>query len=135
MFLVDTDVLSQTSRPIPDRGACAWLDRQPVLAASVVTLEEIEFGILSAPPSRQAVLRRWFEELRTSRGLELLPIDEAVAVAAAGIWWGRRRAGQPISKGDLYIAATARTTGRTLVTHNVRHFDGLGLPLLDPFGP
>jgi predicted nucleic acid-binding protein len=46
---------------------------------------------------------------------------------AADLWAQRHRVGKPIQDADLLIAVVALKTGATLVTNNVRHFDGLGL--------
>jgi hypothetical protein len=34
---------------------------------------------------------------------------------------------------DLFIAATARRHGLTILTRNLKHFTPLGMPVLDPF--
>jgi hypothetical protein len=33
----------------------------------------------------------------------------------------------------MLIAASASRTGRILVTRNIKHFEGCGVPLLNPF--
>ena len=48
--------------------------------------------------------------------------------------WGRLNAVRPLPAMDALIAATARVNGWTLVTRNVKDFDGTGVPVVDPFG-
>lgn len=133
MYLVDTNVLSESTRKQPSSRVLAWLEVQTMLIASVVSLHEIEYGIRSAPRSRQAVLRRWFDALVSGGALEFLPIDESVALAAAQLRHERRQQGKAITAADLYIAATARVTGRVLVTRNEKDFEALSLAILNPF--
>jgi tRNA(fMet)-specific endonuclease VapC len=50
---------------------------------------------------------------------------------AASLWADRHRLGNPIDDADLLIAVTAITQDAVLVTHNTRHFEGLGARLAD----
>ena len=44
-------------------------------------------------------------------------------------------AGQVREQADMLIAATAQIHALTLVTRNVRDFDGCGIAVLNPFTP
>ncbi len=46
---------------------------------------------------------------------------------AATLWADRHRDGNPIADADLLIAVTVIAQDAVLVTHNTRHFAGLGL--------
>jgi len=97
-----------------------------VLAISVITLAELQFGVLVA---RTAAVRA--ERLRRlsilQKHFDALPVDEAVLVsygrlAAAVVDAGR----QPRRRAmDLLIAATAHAHGARLYTRNINDFDGL----------
>ena len=50
---------------------------------------------------------------------------------AANLWADQHRIGKPIEDADLLIAITARKCGAILVTNNTRHFEGLGVPLVN----
>jgi predicted nucleic acid-binding protein len=50
---------------------------------------------------------------------------------AARLWAQRRQEGRPASDADLLIAAHATRLAAVVVTGNVRHFEGLGVPLQD----
>ena len=51
---------------------------------------------------------------------------------AASIYAERKRRGAPINDADLLIAAQCVTNGYTLVTNNIKHFDGIqGLRLVN----
>lgn len=51
--------------------------------------------------------------------------------AAAKLWAELHRAGRSIEDRDLLIAISALKEQATLVTNNTRHFEGLGVPLVD----
>ncbi|MGM0385907.1 MAG: type II toxin-antitoxin system VapC family toxin [Actinomycetota bacterium] len=97
-----------------------------VLAISVITLAELQFGVLVA---RTAAVRA--ERLRRlsvlQKHFDALPVDEAVAVsygqlAAAVVDAGR----QPRRRAmDLLIAATAHAHGARLYTRDINDFAGL----------
>ena len=50
---------------------------------------------------------------------------------AAELWAQRRTEGRPISDAYLLIAAHATRLEAVIVTSNVRHFEGLGVPVED----
>jgi len=80
-------------------------------------------------------LARWLEEeLLPSFAGRVLP-----ATTIAGRWGAlsalRQKSGQPLSMADGLIAATALKHEPTLVTRNVREFEGLGLTILNPWEP
>jgi predicted nucleic acid-binding protein len=54
---------------------------------------------------------------------------------AARLWAHRHRLGRSISDLDLLLATSARRENAVLVTSNVRHFVGLGVPLEDWMAP
>lgn len=132
MYLVDTNVVSELPRRRPHPGALAWLESQSSLVLSAVTVEELAFGIGRAKAPDAGRLRTWFEQLL---GIppEVIPVDEKVARAAGLLRAERERAGVVMAQADALIAASAGVTGRVLVTRNVKHFDGCGIALLNPF--
>ncbi|MDQ0562400.1 putative nucleic acid-binding protein [Rhizobium mesoamericanum] len=60
----------------------------------------------------------------------ILPLDEAAAVQAA-----KWHVTNPKPINDAYIAAVAFTRHMTLVTRNVKDFEGLGVALVNPWDP
>lgn len=99
------------------------------IAISIVSIAELQFGVLVAPDDD----RRAHRLARLSailRSFEPLPVDAAVAasygeLAAATHRAGRRATARSL---DLMIAATAHAHGARLVTANiddVKHLDAL----------
>lgn len=70
----------------------------------------------------------WVTSIRAGYVDRILPISEAIAET-----WGRMRAIRPLPVVDGLLAATAAHHRLTLVTRNVRDFEGLGVPLENPW--
>ena len=128
MQLVDTNVVSELCRREPDAGVLAWAATQTRLALSVITVEEIAFGLSRRP---NPVLRAWFEGLRERH--EVLPVSPAIAQRAGAMRGAFAAGGTVRTQVDMLIAATALVHQLPLVTRNLRDFDGCGVPLLNPF--
>ena len=129
IYLCDTNVLSELARPRPNPGVSAWASRVEVVAISVVSLEEILFGLAWKPNSR---VRVWFETF-WDRHCRILPITEEIAKRSGELRGQLRSEGHTRSQADILIAATAATHQLTLVTRNARDFQGCRISLLDPF--
>lgn len=136
-YLLDTNVVSEL-RKVGDGKADAnvirWVSAQDSsdLFISAITILEIERGILSLQrrdPSQGALLRKWMDE-RVRPGFEgrILPIDDAVATRCAYLHVPDRR-----NEADALIGSTALVHNLTVVTRNVRDFDGTGAIVVDPW--
>lgn len=133
MYLVDTNVLGEQMRKVPDARVLGWLSRQPAIAVSVISVMELDSGVTRAPAAKRAPLRQWFDDMLVSPAHEFLPVTIAIARAAGQLQAGLLQRGKPRAVTDLLIAATALTHGAVLVTRNTRDFEGLGVALLNPF--
>ena len=99
------------------------------IAISIVSIAELQFGVLIAPGDD----RRAHRLARLSailRSFEPLPVDAAVAASYGALAAATHRAGRKATARslDLMIAATAHAHGARLVTANVddvKHLDGL----------
>ena len=131
MIVVDTNVLSETTRKEPSRAVISWLSRYAVVGLSAVSVMEFQTGVEAAPPARRGRLTAWLDELLSSGAVEVLPVDEAVARLAGRLRAARRRSPPPLE--DLLIAATALSRGAVLATRNVADFAGLGVTLVNPW--
>ena len=134
MFLVDTNVLSETTRRKPDSAVVGWLGAQPRVQVSTISVMELEYCIERlAEGEKRARLTQWLEGLLSSPAVELVSLDAAVARAAGRLKRRVETSGKPRPELDLIIAATAQVTGAVVATRNVEDFTGLGVPLFDPF--
>lgn len=128
-YLVDTNVLSELARREPDRGVREWAAMVSRVAVSVVTVEELHFGLAWKPHPRIETWLAGFLEL----DCDVLPVTAAIARRAGQLRGSLQRRGQSRHQADMLIAATASVHGLTLVTRNARDFEGCGIAVLDPF--
>ncbi len=129
MELVDTNVISELMRARPNRGVLAWSARSQRFAFSVVSLEEVTFGLALRPSAR---LERQLTALFDTFA-HVLPITDAIARRSAELRAAQARRGHVRSQADMLIAATAYEHGTLLVTRNVRDFTGCGIRVHNPF--
>ena len=136
-FLIDTNVVSEWTKPRPDSGVVAWLaeaDEDRVFI-SVITLAELRYGIEKMPPgARRNRLDAWVSEQLPARfEARVLPIDAEIADTWGHVMARGRAGGRPVGTMDAFIAATAERYRLTLVTRNVADFDALGVGLINPW--
>lgn len=132
-FLVDANVLSEATRPVPSPKVVAWLRRhEHELAVDPIILGEIRYGILLLPAGRRRrVLDLWFEE--GIRQIVCLPWEPATGLRWAQLLASLRASGQTMPVKDSMIAATALTHGLDMVTRNDKDFVKTGLSVVNPF--
>jgi predicted nucleic acid-binding protein len=127
--LVDTNVLSELVRKSPDPGVLQWAQETRQIALSAITVEEVYFGLAWKPNPR---ILRWFEEF-LAMSCDILPVTAEIAKRSGELRGQLQARGQTRTPADMTIAATAQEHRLTLVTRNVRHFEGCGIQLLNPF--
>ncbi|MCD2174199.1 type II toxin-antitoxin system VapC family toxin [Rhizobium sp. C4] len=137
MYLLDTNVISEFRRLTLRRGnksVQAWAETvsSRSLYLSSITIFEIEVGIHSLEakdPAGAENIRQWLQNhVLKEFGARILPFDVDEARVCARLTSGRTR---PFR--DMQIAATALHAGFSLVTRNIKDFEGLPVPLLNPF--
>ncbi len=137
MILLDTNVVSAVMQNRPDPAVVAWLDQQPadqIWLPSVVVFE-LRYGLAILPDGDrrhrlEQGLERLLVELVQGR---IAPLDGQAAQQAARLAARRKAAGTPVDLRDTLIAGIAQVCQATLVTRNQRHFQDLGLPVINPF--
>ncbi|GES53543.1 MULTISPECIES: type II toxin-antitoxin system VapC family toxin [Rhizobium] len=136
-YLLDTNVVSELRKVGDGKGdanVTQWVASQDAseLFISAITVLEIERGILSVQrrdASQGARLREWMDSrVRPEFVDRILPIDDAVATRCAHLHIPDRR-----NEADALIASTALVHGLTVVTRNIKDFDGTGVIIVDPW--
>lgn len=137
MIVLDTNVISELARQVPDPGVLAWLDSLEIseVATTAVTAAELRYGVARLPEGHR---KRGLTV--TIRGIltedfygRVFPFDEGASVRYADIVTGRERIGRPIGAADAQIAAICRDLGATLATRNTPDFEETGIELIDPW--
>lgn len=132
MYLLDTNVVSELRRPRPHGAVVAWLEgvADADLYLSAVTVGEIQAGIemtREQNAAKAAEIEAWLEQV--AQTYNVLDMNADVFRAWAKLM--HRKSDEIIE--DAMIAATAAVHGLTVVTRNIRDFEGLNVPLLNPF--
>ncbi len=132
MYLLDTNVVSELRRARPHGAVVAWLEsvREEDLHLSAVTIGEIQAGIeitREQNPEKADEIEAWLEQVAET--YNILSLDARTLRSWARLM--HRKPPRLIE--DAMIAATAAVHGLTVVTRNVRDFDGLGIATFNPF--
>ena len=127
-YLCDTNIISELAKPQPNSGVVVWSSGILSVTLSVITLEEISYGLSAKPNVR---IQAWFENFL---GLcQIIPVTSDITRAAGEMRGRFRLQGITRSQADMLIAATAHIHQLTLVTRNTRDFEGCNVPLFNPF--
>ena len=138
MFVLDTNVLSEEMKPVPERTVHFWLSRQNPqdFFTTAVTEAEIIYGVTILPDGkRKRDLDAAAQRVLALFAGRILPFDSAAAREFALIVADRRRAGRPIEDFDAQIAAITRSRGMSLATRDVQDFASTSVQLVDPWQP
>lgn len=115
MIILDTNVVSELLRPVPDERVVAWVraQRQSSLFTTVITRGEMLFGVCLLPEGRrrQELLREVIAVFSDDMAERVLDFGSEAADAYAEIAATRRSQGRPVSQSDAMIAGIARSRG------------------------
>lgn len=138
MIILDTNVLSALMRDAPDQRVVAWLDGQAASSTWItsVTVFEIRFGLALLPDGRRRrAPEQAFEALLTDDlGGRILSFDAPAAAQAATLAASRQREGVVVDIRDTQIAGIELARRASIATRNLRHFQGLTVPVVSPWG-
>ena len=138
-YLLDTNIISNVTKPAPSASLVAWMAEQidSDLFIASLTVTEIRRGVLEKPAGRKRdALEAWFSGAEGPSALfagRVLPFDEK-----AGFVWARLMAegtasGKPRNALDTIIAAVAEANFCVVITDNERDF--AGVETINPLRP
>jgi hypothetical protein len=113
----------------PDTAVSGWFSSLNEIGISVITLEELVFGLRRKELYRkEAWLRRF-----TASAARVFPVE-----TEDSYWAGEKRGllsaqGRQIHQADALIAAAAWRNGLVLATRNLRDFEDFGIALFNPW--
>ncbi len=138
MYLIDTNVISELTKPIPDPAVVDWFANTPVqsIYISAVTLCEMQRGLALMPTGkrRSALKLATDAVIQNDFAQRCLSLDAKCAPVYGSLAAGQQQQGRTCSAEDAMIAAIALANQFTLVTRNTKDFEGIdGLELHNPW--
>ena len=134
--LLDTNVISETRRPVPDTRVMARLAAIPSADkfVSVISIGELFHGIAQLDPGkRRRELEVWLERAEQYFSRQMLPVDRDVAHLWGDLTARTAKVGRPLGMADGLIAATAIHHGLRVMTRNVADFEPTGVVIVNPW--
>ncbi|WP_420622718.1 PIN domain-containing protein [Candidatus Poriferisodalis sp.] len=133
-ILLDTNVVSEATRPIPDEKVLAFLAAPQSFWLSAIVVHELEYGIQKMPSGRRrdhlaAAIRSFIADASD----HVLPIGQAESVCAAEFRVLARQSGRALTISDSLVAATASVNHLTLATRDTNDLTGLDLRVINPW--
>ncbi|WP_421950668.1 type II toxin-antitoxin system VapC family toxin [Pelagibacterium sp.] len=135
MIFVDTNVISEPLKKVPDHAVMHWLDtHDPEVVISSVAIAELAFGIERIRPDERAKrLEEGLFRIRQRYSGRIFSFTEEAAMAYGAIVGQLARRGRSLTAFDGMIAAIALVNGGRLATRNIRDFETTGLDLISPW--
>lgn len=136
MIILDTNVLSELTKPVSDSKVLAWLDSRDrgELATTAITKAEMLSGAMALEDGSRK--RRIIELIAAALAPfqeSILAFDADAAALFAELTTRRRRLGRPVGVMDAQIAAIALSNSAGIATRDIDGFSGLGIDLINPW--
>jgi predicted nucleic acid-binding protein len=136
MIVLDTNVLSELTKPAPAAVVLDWFEMQPPASTMItaITQAEMLFGMeILAKGKRRVALQSAMQGMFDDFAGRILPFDTDAARHNSNIAAYRRALGRPITELDALIAAIVRSNGAVLATRNTDDFEHCGITVLNPW--
>ncbi len=139
MILLDTNVISESLKPLADPAAIAWLDHQTKesLYLCAPVLMEVLFGIALLPDGKRKSFARRSNAASLANYFadRFLVFDREAATVYASLASRASARGIIISVADGQIAAIAAVHGFAVATRDTAPFLAAGVPVINPWEP
>lgn len=138
MLILDTTILEEVIRPVPDPKIGAWLGSQSRddLYTTSIALGDILLGIERMPPGkRKTDLVAAVGEIFAFFEKRILPFDQDAARAYPTIVQNRHMMGKEPNVAGAMLAAITRSRGAMLASRKPDEFAGCGIRVIDPLNP
>ena len=123
-YLLDTNVLSESAKAIPDPAVVEWLaDHDAELHVSVLSLGEMLKGIdLMDQGKRRREIEQWYQRIERWAVNRLLAVDSGTMAKWGEFYAKHQLSGRKLGLMDSLLGATALQHGLILVTRNTADF-------------
>ena len=121
MYLLDTNILSELIKKIPNKNLRGKLEKVPSasLHTASICIMELRYGALRREDGG-ALWSRMQESIISK--LQVLTFGYKEALKAGEVLFALRSIGQPIGIEDILIGSIALSNGLVVVTGNTKHF-------------
>ncbi|MEI6056636.1 MAG: type II toxin-antitoxin system VapC family toxin [Lentisphaerota bacterium] len=135
-YLIDTCVISELIKPMPDANVEKWFysKKEESLHISVLTFGELKKGISKLTDSKKKnSLIEWLAEIENRFIERTLDVNKEVAESWGLIQGLLEKKGEPMPTIDALIACTAITNSMAVVTRNTKDMARSGVELINPW--
>jgi toxin FitB len=135
LILVDTNVWSELTKPRGNPAVLAWLEANDAdLALSVLVIAEIRYGIeLPGAAHKRSYLERWLSGLQSRYYGQTLEFGADAAYCYGQIAARPEVTARAPQVIDMLIAAQAQCHSIPIATRNLKDFDWIGVPIINPW--
>ena len=137
MIIIDTNVISELMRKKPDERVVYWFSQQEtqMLGTTSITLGEVLRGIecFKDHSKRKELKERFLQATQESFGGRIYTYDESAALVFGSLCAMRVAAGLRIDAVDIMISAVAHNLNASIATRNIKDFNQIGIPLINPW--
>ena len=123
LYLLDTNVISEMTKRIPNTSVVEKLDENDGLCAICSTVwQESIYGLNLLPDGkRRQMISEMIDAVKET--YDIIPYDSLASQLCGVIRAKCQKKGNPVPRYDSQIAATAIANNMILVTHNIKDFE------------
>ncbi len=137
MIVLDTNIISELMKPVPDANVVAWLDAQETthLFVTTISIAKINYGLSILPKGkkREQLEGAFIGALEDAFDRRILSFDKSAAFTYGKLMESRKSLGRPLSILDGQIAAITHSSKASIATRNVRDFEYCEIAIVNPF--
>ena len=125
VYLLDTNVISEFTKPMPNKGIVSQIEENEGLCAICSTVwQESIYGYTRMPEGKR---KQFVGEsiLDIKKNYEIIPYDSFASQICGELQAACAKKGKSIPRYDSQIAATAIANGMVLITHNTEDYQSL----------
>jgi predicted nucleic acid-binding protein len=132
-YLLDTNVVSETKRKIPNQGVIDFITKVNIddIYFSCLTIGELKAGALKkarTDPVAAKSIMKWIEDILFTSSDRIISVNLEACQK-----WAEFLAIDRTNAIDSLLAAQAATNDMILVTRNIKHVQIFGVNCLNPF--